>query len=164
MLKNSRLFSTDKKGNQTWLTPRWILNSLGKFDLDPCGKNNWNTAKRIIELPECGLKAEWKNMVWLNPPFNEAGPWAKKMSEHKNGIMLIPAKLDTEWFHKCVFSSFKSMLVIRGRVQFLNEQLEVVTTGAYPIAICLVSYSILDSICLSNAVEDGKIKGKIIHG
>lgn len=44
-----------------WYTPKWIIDSLGEFDLDPCSPENrlWNTAKRHITPQEDGLKTSW---------------------------------------------------------------------------------------------------------
>jgi hypothetical protein len=41
-----------------WLTPRYILDSLGKFDLDPCAALDqpWATAKRHLTVKDDGLK------------------------------------------------------------------------------------------------------------
>jgi hypothetical protein len=63
------LNSTDSHNAQTviWLTPKFILDALGPFDLDPCAAPSprpWPTALNHIELPEDGLKASWSGLVW----------------------------------------------------------------------------------------------------
>lgn len=38
-------------GEKTWLTPKWIIDVLGAFDLDPCcpdGEMPWRTADRMV--------------------------------------------------------------------------------------------------------------------
>ncbi len=44
-----------------WYTPKWIIDALGEFDLDPCAPEHrlWNTAKRHITAKEDGLKNPW---------------------------------------------------------------------------------------------------------
>lgn len=44
-----------------WYTPKWIIDSLGEFDPDPCSPENrlWDTAKRHITPQEDGLKTSW---------------------------------------------------------------------------------------------------------
>ena len=46
--------------NQVWLTPKFILDALGPFDLDPCAAPEprpWNTAaKHIIEKEDSSMK------------------------------------------------------------------------------------------------------------
>ena len=64
--------SSHKGITDSWLTPLWIIEALGgDFDLDPCGFKYHRTAKRIIQLPECGLSAKWNEKVWLNPPDSD---------------------------------------------------------------------------------------------
>ena len=61
-------FERSKQTTDEWYTPKWIVDALGSFDLDPCAPENrlWNTAKRHITPSEDGLKSEWgggKSMV-----------------------------------------------------------------------------------------------------
>ena len=78
-----------RMGTATWLTPPEILDSLGAFDLDPCAAPSprpWATAARHIELPECGLAADWSGRIWLNPPFGrEDAAWLRKLAAHGDG-------------------------------------------------------------------------------
>jgi hypothetical protein len=67
--------------SDTWLTPPEWIDKLGPFDLDPCcpPEMPWQTATRMISLPEDGLDAEWSGRVWLNPPFGrEAIKWVAR--------------------------------------------------------------------------------------
>ncbi len=102
----------------TWLTPLPIVKALGDFDLDPCGYSNHETAKKLICLPECGLKAIWHGRVWLNPPYGkEAVLWMKKLKEHGNGIALIFARLETKWIQEFLENGF---FQLEGRITFIN--------------------------------------------
>ena len=76
------------KKNDNLRTPRYIIDALGFFDLDPCagintdiGKVNWQG-----ERNEDGLKNEWFGLVYCNPPFSEKDLWIKKMIQHRNGL------------------------------------------------------------------------------
>ena len=55
-------FERSKQTTDEWYTPKWIVDALGSFDLDPCAPENrlWNTAKRHITPSEDGLKTEWR--------------------------------------------------------------------------------------------------------
>ena len=77
-------------GEKTWLTPRYILSPLGRFDLDPCcpeGGMPWRTADRMVTKAEDGLRQDWEGLrVWLNPPYGrEAEPFFRKMVSRSRG-------------------------------------------------------------------------------
>ena len=71
-------------GEKTWLTPRYIIDALGPFDLDPCcpPKMPWQTAAEMVCRPADGLAVDWRGKrVWLNPPYGrEAVPFLRKMA------------------------------------------------------------------------------------
>ncbi len=58
-----------------YLTPRWITDSLGPFDMDVAAsaERPWDIAKICLTGEHtgglCGLKNPWKGYVWCNPPF-----------------------------------------------------------------------------------------------
>lgn len=116
---------------QRWLTPRWILDALGGFDLDPCGAPGWGTADRVY-TPEAdgdGLALPWSGRVWLNPPYGRymAG-WLERLARHGQGTALIPARTDTAAFHDYVWDAADAALFLRGRVTFLRPD------GSEPVA------------------------------
>lgn len=107
-----------------WLTPPEIIKSLGQFDLDPCAPINrpWDTALNHYTIEDDGLVKNWFGRVWMNPPFSRGvmGLWLNKLCKHGNGILLIPARLDTNDFHNYVFQHADSMLALRGRLNFYH--------------------------------------------
>ena len=109
------------KTTDIWLTPRFILDNLGEFDLDPCSAPDvkvWPTAYHHITLPDNGLAVKWKGRVWLNPPYSNPAPWMRKMAEHGNGVALISACTDTRWFFDFVWSKATGVFFIKGRLSF----------------------------------------------
>lgn len=109
--------------NDEWLTPREILRALGDdFDLDPCAPASrpWPTARAHVSLPADGLAARWEGRVWLNPPFNryDRPRWMKRMAEHRNGIMLIPAATETEAFDAYVWRAASAVCFVKTRPHF----------------------------------------------
>lgn len=60
-----------RMGTDEWLTPPYIIESLGEFDLDPCSPVNrpWDTAKHHYNINDDGLSKDWFGRVWLNPPY-----------------------------------------------------------------------------------------------
>lgn len=104
----------------TWLTPLPLIQSLGKFDLDPCAAPNHQTADRLIILPEDGLKATWSGRVWLNPPYGkEAAAWLEKLAQHGNGIALVFGRLETKWMQPYIANGF---FQLRGRISFISSR------------------------------------------
>jgi len=104
-----------------WLTPRSILQPLGKFDLDPCSpiKRPWDTATQHYTINDNGLILPWDGRVWLNPPYGDTMiKWLKKMAEHDNGIALTFARTDTKQFHQWIFPHAISLLFLQGRINF----------------------------------------------
>lgn len=115
VLKNNGIHGSK---NNHWLTPRPIIKALGPFDLDPCceEKMPWKTARKMWH--ERGLEREWSGRVWCNPPYTRVEPWAVKMIENRNGIMLVSAKsADTRWF-QLLLDRCHSFLLMAGRISF----------------------------------------------
>lgn len=54
-------FERSKQTTDEWYTPKWIVDALGSFDLDPCAPENrlWNTAKRHITPSEDAYPEIW---------------------------------------------------------------------------------------------------------
>lgn len=108
-------------GTDEWLTPRYILDQLGEFDLDPCAPMSrpWNTAKEHYCWLDDGLTNPWYGRVWLNPPFGrEAIRWLGLMRDHGDGIALIPARTETEMFYTTVWGHADAVCFLKGRPHF----------------------------------------------
>jgi phage N-6-adenine-methyltransferase len=105
----------------TWLTPPEIIKDLGPFDLDPCTPEimPWKTAKRRYTKQDDGLNQEWCGRVWLNPPYSrEVVKWLEKLAAHGNGIALVFARTETDWFFKTVWEKADALLFLKGRIHF----------------------------------------------
>ena len=75
-------------GTEVWLTPPYILEALGVFDLDPCASVDrpWDTARNHLTELDDGLNQEWFGRVWLNPPYGpKLAPFLEKLSNHSGG-------------------------------------------------------------------------------
>lgn len=107
-----------------WLTPKYIIDAFPEFDLDPCASvhQQWNTAKSMIRLPDDGLQADWFGRVWLNPPYGHRviEPWLKRMATHGNGVALVFARTETQWFHRCVWPFASGLFFFRGRLSYVH--------------------------------------------
>lgn len=83
-------FNTPKteKTTNVWLTPRYVLDLLGHFDVDPCAATvrPWDCARVNYTVEDNGLLMPWEGRVWLNPPYgNEAEAFMERMSMHQGG-------------------------------------------------------------------------------
>ncbi len=107
--------------SQVHLTPRWLLDKLGPFDLDPCAADPrpWDCAATNYTEAQDGLQQVWRGRVWLNPPFNrfEIDDWITRMAGHRNGIALLHARTETQWFQG-VWRSAVGMLFLAQRITF----------------------------------------------
>ena len=105
-----------------WLTPKYITDALGPFDLDPCAAPSprpWDTADNYFELPTDGLAQEWVGQVWCNPPYSfEAWKWLDKLAAHGSGIALVFARTETAGFVREVWNKASSVLFLHGRLHF----------------------------------------------
>jgi hypothetical protein len=140
-----------------WLTPPDIIKALGPFDLDPCSPitRPWDTAKKHFNILDNGLAQEWTGRVWLNPPYsNEIGPWMKRMCENLDGIALVFARTDTEWFHRYVFEGAVGILFLESRLHFHYVD-GTRAKGNAGGPSCLAAYSDYDA---SRLIES-KLKG-----
>jgi hypothetical protein len=110
---------------EVWLTPRFILNALGTFDLDPCAAPNpkiWATAQRHLVYPQQdGLEIPWEGRVWMNPPYGLAlGRWLGRLADHGRGTALTFARTDTEAWFQGIWERADALLFLRGRLTFHN--------------------------------------------
>lgn len=140
-----------------WLTPMELVKSLGYFALDPCASEGWDTARNYFTIKDNGLNKDWYGRVWLNPPFSKKKYWLKKMSEHGNGIALVPNSTDTQWFHDYCFNQH-GILFVNKRVSFYHKNGK--KAGSPTFGICLVAYSEYDAKILSESNRGKFIKLK----
>jgi hypothetical protein len=107
-----------RPGSGVWLTPGYITDALGPFDLDPCGHEGWPTARELICPPRDGLNEPWRGRVWLNPPYSDAPAWLARLADHGNGIALVFARTETRWFIDQVWNRADAVKFLHGRLHF----------------------------------------------
>lgn len=107
--------------SQVHLTPRWIIERLGPFDLDPCAATvrPWDCAARNVVEAEDGLSVTWEGMVWVNPPFDryQVAKWILRLADHGSGICLVHARTETDWFAP-VWERATAILFLGQRLKF----------------------------------------------
>lgn len=150
-----------------WLTPPYIIEALGPFDLDPCSPVNrpWPTAKEHLTVEDDGLWGEWpkRDFVWMNPPYgNHTGDWLGRLAEHNNGIALVFARTETRMFSQHVWDRADCIFFFKGRITFhdVHGKPGKYTGGAPSV---LIGYGCLAVERIEQAANAGKIKGHLIE-
>lgn len=162
--KTKRNFNTVTDGADEWLTPKYITDALGTFDLDPCSpaeRRPWDTATRHIGLPNNGLEEQWEGRVWCNPPYGrETFKWLEKLAEHGSGTALIFARTETIGFHETIWNKAHAVFFFKGRLKFCKVDGSVTNTANAPS--CLVSYSEYDTLMIESAINTNLLIGKLV--
>lgn len=125
MKLNKQLLSSK---NQTWATPLSIFNPINEifdFVLDPCAAHETAKCKIYYTEKENGLKQDWSKIgnAYVNPPFGRELPkWMKKCYEESikgiTVVMLIPARVDTRYWHDYAFKYARCICFVKGRITF----------------------------------------------
>jgi len=106
--------------DDNYATPPELYNELNKefnFDFDPCPY----CEKEIVND---GLKLEWGNSNYINPPYSQKLKelFVKKaIKESKKGktcVLLIPVSTSTKLFHEYIKPNAKEIRFLKGRIKF----------------------------------------------
>jgi hypothetical protein len=130
--------------SQVHCTPKWIIDALGPFDLDPCAADPrpWDCA--VTNWTSHGLDKPWADRVWLNPPFDryEVGKWIRRLAEHGNGTALLHARTEAGWFEP-IWERASAILFMGNRIKFCRPDgtEQPANSGAPPV---LVAFGDLD--------------------
>ena len=125
---------------QVHITPRWIIDRLGPFDLDPAAADPrpWNCAQRNFTECDDGLAREWNGRVWLNPPFDryQVARWIQRLAEHGHGTALLHARTEADWFEP-IWKSASGVLFMADRIHFHRPDgsRQPANSGAPPVLI-----------------------------
>ena len=127
-MNNDLMFSSK---NNEWETPQNLFDTLDKefcFTLDPCATPQTAKCKKFYTKEDNGLSKDWAyQTVFCNPPYGrEIKHWVKKCwGESLNAlvVMLIPARTDTQYFHKYIYNQNDiTIRFIKGRLKFGNSK------------------------------------------
>jgi hypothetical protein len=109
------------------------------FDLAASSMNYFATTDSEYFGVGCNsLEQDWmelSGLLWLNPPFDDIEPWAKKSYESAFGdreiLLLTPASVGSSWFGEYVHR--------KAHVLFLSPRLSFDGKSPYP-KDCILSY------------------------
>jgi hypothetical protein len=109
-----------------WYTPPTLFARLGlHFDMDVAspmaGRVPWVPADQFLSPRENGLTTPWRGRVWCNPPYGPpAFAFVHRMIEHRNGVLLAPARTETRWFQYAAETA-NVVSFLRDRLHFIRE-------------------------------------------
>jgi len=149
-------------GSQVWLTPPYIIEALGEFDLDPCAAPEprpWGTAGTHWGRADNSLDRPWFGRVWLNPPYgpkDSIAPWLRRLVEHGRGTALIFARTETRIFFETVWERAAALLFLRGRLCFHRRDGTLPGGANAGAPSVLVAYGAADAERLERSGLDGQ--------
>ena len=118
-----------QSGKMDWQTPGEILMRVemvfqGKPYLDPCTSADNPVGARVFwtESDDALGREHWPGPYYCNPPYGRTlGKWADHiaMQHHSEGIVLVPARTDTKWFHT-LWDVACQVCFIKGRLRFVG--------------------------------------------
>lgn len=112
---------------QNWETPDDLFKVLDDefhFTLDAAASDQNAKCKLYYTAKDDSLRQKW-GVTFCNPPYGkQIKKWVKKGYEEAMAgstvVMLIPARTDTEWFHKyCLKGDIR---FLKGRLRFKGAQ------------------------------------------
>jgi hypothetical protein len=148
--------------SQVHLTPRWIIDALGPFDLDPCAAvpRPWDCARQNITSASDGLACSWSGRIWLNPPFDryKVGAWVGRLAAHGNGIALLHARTEARWFRPA-WDRADGILFLGRRIKFCRADgsEHPANSGAPPVLVAFGADN-------ATALASGVVPGFFVHG
>lgn len=109
-----------------WATPQPFYERLNQefgFSVDVCASAESHKCARYYDLQTDGLKQVWSGETWwCNPPYGRSlREWTTKAalaSLDSVGVMLLPARTDTKWFHFDIWPVASEIRFIKGRLHF----------------------------------------------
>lgn len=135
-MASKKAWTHDNVNNKSvdWYTPPTIFEDMDvNFDLDPChpvDRIEWIPVDRTFNIEDDGLTQPWNGFVWMNPPYGKyTKAWLEKMHKHRNGVALVFARTDTQWYHQYVKYA-DAILFINKRVKFVDGLGKTAGSGA----------------------------------
>jgi phage N-6-adenine-methyltransferase len=124
---------------QTRETPAALFERLHRefgFTLDVCALSYNAQCDRYLTPEQDGLSQDWSGVCWMNPPYgSEISAWMQKAYESSRRgctvVCLVPARVDTEWWHR--FAVHGEIRFLRGRLRFVGAN----SSAPFPSAIVI---------------------------
>lgn len=135
--------------NDSWITPKYIINAIGLSELDPFGYKHPDkgilveTARNYFFEQDDGLTKDWNyKSVFVNFPYSKARECMDKCTYeyqiHNNDIIVLCFnRSETKWYQNNVnFATGINM--IKKRIKFIDFNGKLRSNGNAPS--CLIAY------------------------
>jgi hypothetical protein len=123
---------------QGWNTPEWLLTLIRKIApiaLDPCSNKHsvvgaliaWEEKEDGLNpvIPWAKISIDCKGLVYVNPPYSDPLPWARKaIEEAASGaeiVLCLPSSHSAEWWQLLDDNAQATLLITGKRVDFTRE-------------------------------------------
>lgn len=128
--------------SQEYYTPRWLFDRLhAKFDftLDPASCAEADKGIPYYTKEQDGLTQSWTGeRVFCNPPFDQTASFFAKVPETSAAVFLVPARVETLYWHTLVWPVASEVLFFRTRLQYTDG--DGVSYARAPFASCLIAF------------------------
>lgn len=108
----------------TWCTPRWMTDVIGKFDLDPCSNDRSHVKSQYtydLARGEDGLvlasEVPARYRVFINPPYSNVRPWVDAY-KHARFCFLLKYDPSTKWCRELMKHTAAVLFPIGTRIEF----------------------------------------------
>ena len=129
-------------GNNEWYTPQYLFDALNKefdFTLDPCATELSAKCKNTIQKKIMDQSKIGGCNVFINPPYSAKlqdefveKAYKESLKENTKVVLLIPARVETDRWHKWIFPYASEIRFLKGRVRFYQDIDGVLTKGGTP--------------------------------
>jgi phage N-6-adenine-methyltransferase len=141
-------FETD---GDEWRTPDQLFDFLNRhyhFTVDVTATAKNRKVRKYYDMARDGLKQDWTGeIVFMNPPYSEAGKWTKKAQEAANAGAIVVASLPNRsasgWYREHVVP-FALIVLLHGRIPFFRRETgrKDITMSGAPFASMLAIWPI----------------------
>jgi hypothetical protein len=158
----SPLVTLDDADRDTWCTPKWITDAIGRFDLDPCSNPRSTVQSELtfrLDRGQDGLEqAAWVTStarVFVNPPYSDVMPWVQAY-KHTRFCFLVKFDPSTKWCEALIEHTSIVLFPRRTRIEFAAPP--GVESSSNPFPHCLAYARAADAtdairaLCFSWAV------------
>lgn len=137
--KNNLKLSFGKKNNDI-ATPKKFYNELNSefhFTFDPCKLGQHELIEKNPDKYD-GLKIEWGDVNYVNPPYSEIKKWIEKaiqeLKKGKKSVFLVTCRTSTKYWFDLIVPHASEIRFIEKGIQFSGYD------KPFPMALCLIIF------------------------